>query len=306
MQEISVKLDTITPVFLGGADPRHSVPELRAPAFRGAMRYWLRATIGGVIGDENLDGLRKLETAVFGSPDAGSPISVSVTGALSSALYSILPHKTGGGKRDGFEPSQQFELCLRGRAGIDTVVWVNACMALNLALLFGGVGLRSRRGFGGLRVVQSSDIKLIPRSPSTQEKWPRHVERIAESAIEWARQLAQKFSVPVVGLPGAPTEYPCAAQGAVVRIATIASPSANDILIDMMRAMPQVSYLGGIRPRQSSPLWIRVFWADDDYHLLLCLLPSRLAGGTQDYARVREFMDRSFPGTDLQLKGWNL
>lgn len=41
---LTVTLETVTPLFLGGADPR-GAPELRAPAFRGALRYWLRATL---------------------------------------------------------------------------------------------------------------------------------------------------------------------------------------------------------------------------------------------------------------------
>lgn len=45
MQNITVKLETVTPLFLGGAEPRDKPPELRPPAFRGAMRYWLRAKV---------------------------------------------------------------------------------------------------------------------------------------------------------------------------------------------------------------------------------------------------------------------
>jgi len=44
----TVTLETVTPLFLGGADPR-GAPELRAPALRGAMRYWLWTALGGVI-----------------------------------------------------------------------------------------------------------------------------------------------------------------------------------------------------------------------------------------------------------------
>jgi len=46
-QNITVKLETVNPLFLGGAEPRSEPPELRPPAFRGAMRYWLRAALGG-------------------------------------------------------------------------------------------------------------------------------------------------------------------------------------------------------------------------------------------------------------------
>ncbi|MGQ9600679.1 MAG: RAMP superfamily CRISPR-associated protein, partial [Anaerolineae bacterium] len=53
MQRLTVTLETVTPLFLGGADPR-GAPELRAPSFRGATRYWLRAALGGTIGDNDL------------------------------------------------------------------------------------------------------------------------------------------------------------------------------------------------------------------------------------------------------------
>jgi CRISPR-associated protein Cmr1 len=43
-QNITVKLETVTPLFLGGAEP-HGEPELRPPAFRGAMRHWLRVEV---------------------------------------------------------------------------------------------------------------------------------------------------------------------------------------------------------------------------------------------------------------------
>ena len=35
MHKLTVTLETATPMFLGGAEPR-GVPELRAPSFRGA------------------------------------------------------------------------------------------------------------------------------------------------------------------------------------------------------------------------------------------------------------------------------
>jgi CRISPR-associated protein Cmr1 len=71
-------LETITPLFLTGADPRGE-PELRAASIRGALRFWLRALLGGVIGDKDLDALRKAEPAVFGSTDTGaSPVVVRI------------------------------------------------------------------------------------------------------------------------------------------------------------------------------------------------------------------------------------
>ena len=88
-RELELTLQTVTPLLLAGAN--NQMPEIRAPALRGAMRYWWRATLGGVIGDSNLDGLRLLETMVFGSPDKGSGgcgYGVSVRGRMAGTYGS--------------------------------------------------------------------------------------------------------------------------------------------------------------------------------------------------------------------------
>jgi len=294
-------------MFLGGAEAKMSPPELRPPAFRAAMRYWFRAAAGGVIGDQNLDGLHKLETAVFGSPDVGSPISIGLVGNLTHALQPILPHKSNSGRRESFGSFQSFQLILRGKSGISDLVWGNACRALNLAILFGGVGLRSRRGFGSLRIVETTD-KSVPITPDTfeKERLVKRTELVPQAAITWVKELANSLDVPVTGLPDSHNNFPCAAKEALVRIVQMNSKSPGDLLENMMSVMPQADWLGGISPRQSSPLWMRVFWADDTYHLLLCLLPSKLARGAQNYAEVKAFLDRKFPGKDLSIPGWNV
>src|SRR6266850_1449561 len=82
--KLTVTLETVTPLFLGGAEAqdRNRSPELRPPAFRGALRYWLRAALGGVIGDNNLDGLHRLESAVFGSTECYDSRSLQPRGTL--------------------------------------------------------------------------------------------------------------------------------------------------------------------------------------------------------------------------------
>ncbi len=51
MQRLEVTLQTITPLFMGGSDPRRE-PELRAASVRGALRFWLRALLSGALGDK--------------------------------------------------------------------------------------------------------------------------------------------------------------------------------------------------------------------------------------------------------------
>lgn len=61
MDKINIPLITITPIFAGRDDPC-AAPELAPPALRGVLRYWFRALVGGVYGDDQ-DGIRKLREA---------------------------------------------------------------------------------------------------------------------------------------------------------------------------------------------------------------------------------------------------
>ncbi len=67
MQEVTFTLQTITPLFLAGADQTKA--ELRAPSFRGVLRYWLRALVGGLVGadDTGLRQVIEVEADVFGT-----------------------------------------------------------------------------------------------------------------------------------------------------------------------------------------------------------------------------------------------
>ncbi len=89
LKEFRVTLETVTPLFLGGAESRprtgaEGMPELRPPSFRGAMRYWLRTLLGGIYGDQDKETVQKIENRVFGSAASnndshGSKISIRIT-----------------------------------------------------------------------------------------------------------------------------------------------------------------------------------------------------------------------------------
>ena len=79
MHEITFSLRTITPLFLAGAD--QATAELRAPSFRGAMRYWYRSLLAGLVGTDAV-GLSKVveaESKLFGATDTGSAITLRVS-----------------------------------------------------------------------------------------------------------------------------------------------------------------------------------------------------------------------------------
>jgi len=171
MQAIRLTVETVTPLFLGGADPRGE-PELRVASIRGALRFWLRALLGGVIGDKNLDALRQAEAAVFGSTDTGaSPVVVRIRNLSAGApipFPAIASGKQGltylffAARRTQNEPERKaipagssFELELSLRAGVqDQDALLKAYVALWLLTHLGGLGARSRRGAGSLQVTQ--------------------------------------------------------------------------------------------------------------------------------------------------------
>ena len=294
MRELRVRLETVTPMLVRGADNR--TPELRPPSFRGAMRYWLRAALGGVIGDSNLEGLHKLESAVFGSPDVGSPISIRLR-PLNVKRHKafVLPHK-----RKGREDALvgEVELVITQTLDQDPVIWDAALASLKLALTFGGVGLRSRRGYGTLRIESG-----LPTFPTTLNGWKPHVGRVAQVAISAAMGLAGALKVPTPGLPAGPAAYPCATRSGLIRLCDTQKPSAMQAVESFMSQVQGNKALGGINPRQASPLWVRPIQTGPARYGLLCVVLASNFDGN-DYGFVKGFL-ATFPGEYLLVKGWN-
>ena len=140
-----MNLETVTPMFLHGSDTK--VPELRPPPFKSLMRYWWRT-----VQDCKMKSLQKTEACLFGSTEGKAPFSIriSVTKDLRARQHQPLPHKAGGFRRDAYVPGQPFDLCLIAR---DESVASTYVQIAKLGFLLGGVGNRSRRGFGSIRAT---------------------------------------------------------------------------------------------------------------------------------------------------------
>ncbi len=162
MFHVQLTVETLTPLFLGGADPRE--PELRPASFRGVMRFWFRALYGGVVGISDLNSLRQAEAETFGTTENGSPVIVRLHGNVGSQqfpsydsgvqylFWSVVGSKRG---RSCFPPDSQFILMLQTRAGVDGDEPLRRSLAsLWLLTRLGGVGSRARRGAGSLQVTK--------------------------------------------------------------------------------------------------------------------------------------------------------
>lgn len=217
MQEAIFTLQTITPLFLAGAD--QSTAELRAPSFRGAMRYWLRSLVGGGYGTDP-DGLKKViaaETAVFGATEIGSAVRVKVSGASRKPdqftertniqvrgewkatgkgylLWSM--SRSGNAARGNEKPARwyyplgtQFQVTIsaqdREAAGVQALQ--QAISSFWLLTRLGGMGSRSRRCGGNFDIVQAEGnvTDLAFDSAGTAQSLKQQIEQ----SIRVARSL---------------------------------------------------------------------------------------------------------------------
>lgn len=160
-------LESVTPLFLGGASQK---PDPRPASVRGALRYWFRAGLGGALGDaeEDISHLAFHEKCIFGSTDAGSSIVVRfLPQNTSEASRPLQPHKTNrreSSETAAFTENSTFKLVLSlspqatrqkdARGKFELVLWSTL-----LWLTVGGLGRRSRRGGGSLRIRQ---VEFLP------------------------------------------------------------------------------------------------------------------------------------------------
>jgi len=214
MLEVIFDVETITPLFLAGAD--QETAELRAPSFRGVMRYWLRALMGGMVGTDakGLEGVRKKETEVFGATDRGSTVSINVS-AISGEPKKFdeqISRRVGGqwqatgkgyllwsmaesGRADKgnlkparwyFTPGTNFQIALSAKSLDDTKLKEGIATFWLLTQL-GSIGSRSHRCAGslGIRSVINNITNLQFITPNDVEE----LQRQLQTGIENARTL---------------------------------------------------------------------------------------------------------------------
>lgn len=164
-------LTAVTPMFLGKftAGPRRQTGlPFPVPSLRGALGYWLRALAGAHVGDD-LGRLAAVEAAVFGSARAGDsggasaiwlrgskPVGVTEFRLRSDDNKYRLAYLMGPGLYGADPPARcvgaakAISLDVRNTgSSVHADLFLAALWALRT---FGGVGARTRRGFGTISV----------------------------------------------------------------------------------------------------------------------------------------------------------
>jgi CRISPR-associated protein Cmr1 len=219
-RSLTVTLETVTPLFLGGAEPR-GAPELRGPAFRGAMRYWLRALVGAA-GEQVM---RQYEDHLFGV--GGEQATAGVVSLRLPTLqraqtesYSKLVDKSPGiaylwfaargTKREPeryailpttFNLEMSFPRSKQPAQDLEQAVAV-----LWLLTRLGGIGTRSRRFAGG---VQVANVQSAHHSQSFVSRLPFRAtspRELADDIAEGIRAARRIFAIQQLADP-APDQF---------------------------------------------------------------------------------------------------
>lgn len=206
----------ITPLFGGGVEPNKADPItiVRGTEVRGHLRFWWRATRGGQF-NHNLEAMRQAEAAIWGSAAAkdkpgpsdviinvkilnrGKPFQVQdnegrpvrnigdVKSPYSYVAFPLRDDKSDPPVLGGVE----FELAIRYPSG-----WMQDVEAALWAWeTFGGLGARTRRGFGALQLVsvddnptpalRSDEVEIELRNKLQQHMvlgtWPKNVPHLS-------------------------------------------------------------------------------------------------------------------------------
>ncbi|MGR8935046.1 MAG: type III-B CRISPR module RAMP protein Cmr1 [Gammaproteobacteria bacterium] len=166
MQTLEAVFKIVTPLFMSGADQSHA--ELRPPSLKGVIRFWWRALAYSRFNGD-LEALAGREEQLFGSTEKAANIIIrmpshrkcvttsvnhvhpgfrSAAGAryLGYGLMTAFGNEAGLLQRPCINHNQQLNVAFLSKDGIPEE-FINA---VKLTGLLGGLGSRSRKGFGSL------------------------------------------------------------------------------------------------------------------------------------------------------------
>ncbi len=222
MHKLTATFRIVTPMFISGAD--QSKAELRAPSIKGALRFWWRALnwakIRGTCDSDEpaLAKLKEREDSLFGDADkhGQSTLLISISSrkpfraqhppflhtdmkprnnpnSMAGARYLgyglITPFSS---RNTGKEAGQLERACINPDQTFSVLLSTRQCLddsildGLKILGLLGGIGSRSRRGFGSLllETIEEEDkqgkTKTIWETPDTSENYIAEIKNLME------------------------------------------------------------------------------------------------------------------------------
>lgn len=285
MPILSLQLETVSPLFLYGADQKQ--PELRAASVRGQLRYWARAILGAT--ETDITKVRERETALFGSTGQGSKFTFRVREVEDRPVaeyikneIAMMPHKgKQSPKKRGIDETAQFWLDIVSRPTLtsDDPDWRDIRNIVSVWLLLGGLGMRSRRMVGGLYLVDYQ-----PFNESMKPAWWNSVQETVQDLNDVIKkQLNEvvpqsKVTPSLRQVPNFPQLHPKHSRIVVCKKPFTYSADADNALFDSKLLHDTRYYkkpvFGGISPRRPSPLIAQTRLINEQVYLVLTAMRS--------------------------------
>ena len=184
MEEIEAKFRIVTPMFMSGADQTKA--ELRVPSIKGALRFWWRAlALGGKVKD-----VKKEESKIFGSTDTGrSNILLSLSNLYIEKNeirsfniqwkkyvgYGILDSLENKESKEYIKNGSSFSLNILAKDDVNKPLLLKSIKTLGL---LGGLGGRSRKGWGSLTLLELNGSDVEWSAPRTIEDYKEEIKDI--------------------------------------------------------------------------------------------------------------------------------
>ncbi|MDR3162531.1 MAG: type III-B CRISPR module RAMP protein Cmr1, partial [Helicobacteraceae bacterium] len=171
------EVEFVTPSFLGGAEQN---AQLRTPHFKAALRWWWRVLFGWQYGKK----IYEAESELFGSTDSASKVRIEVIGKLSAqssnsfggekVYVKTIKNKYGNiqdirinvieylsyGRYNNKSSTYDSHFAANSRFTLNVHMPKDKeqeiILCLKALFTFGGVGSRSRNGFGSLRLTNNA------------------------------------------------------------------------------------------------------------------------------------------------------
>jgi len=240
MEKIVFECETITPMFMYGADGR--TPELRPASIKGLMRFWWRAIHGNL----SLDELKKQEGEIFGNTDIKSSFSIRIKKVFFNPKDEYpLPHKKTY-QKSSFPINQIFKITFTGK---------NLKLVENifkLTTILGGFGQRSRRGFGSIQITKIDDENFTP---------PKTVEEIKLIISKINNKFKYKSVI----------KYPYIKDIQIEKKSYKNFQTLLEIIGNTTHTYPDDMFGSG-QPRYASPVYISVIKDNDKYRPIITTL----------------------------------
>ena len=175
MTELEAKFRIVTPLFMSGANLKKA--ELRVPSIKGVLRFWWRALMLGRLG--SIENMKSEEARIFGSAgkegqsrihlrlsppdnenffDVGKVLTYANGGVAGAGIrylgYGLMDTRSGKLTRSSLKGPSERSLKLLFKSNTKEEDVKSVEVALIAMGLLGGLGSRSRRGYGSFSLLE--------------------------------------------------------------------------------------------------------------------------------------------------------